>query len=139
MQATVSQFIQKSTESSGTEISSNDIWDIFSKEFINRDERLQLTKLKTELSDEGVVSCDLHINYEGKELNFKSIGNGPIDASKKALSTLFPSITIESYSEHSLSEGSDSKAICYLTVLFGDDVFMGLALIPILHSRLLKH
>ncbi|MEC8677704.1 MAG: 2-isopropylmalate synthase [Candidatus Margulisiibacteriota bacterium] len=128
MQATVSQFIQKSTESSGTEISSNDIWEIFSKEFINRDEHLQLTKLKTELNDDGVVSCELNINHDGNELNFKSVGNGPIDASKKALSTLFPSITIESYSEHSLSEGSDSKAICYLTVLFGEDVFHGVGI-----------
>ena len=89
---------------------------------------MQLTKLKTELNDDGVVSCYLHIDYEGKAMQFTSDGNGPIDASKKALSTLFPNITIESYSEHSLSEGSDSKAICYLTVLFGDDVFHGVGI-----------
>ena len=37
-------------------------------------------------------------------------------------------MSIESYSEHSLSQGSDSKAICYLTVLYEDETFHGVGI-----------
>ena len=53
MQPTVAQFIQKSAESSGTEISSQKIWEIFQSEFINREDHLKLNKIQTELFEDG--------------------------------------------------------------------------------------
>ncbi|MEK9727500.1 MAG: 2-isopropylmalate synthase [Candidatus Margulisiibacteriota bacterium] len=128
MQPTVAQFIQSSAESSGTEISSQKVWDIFNNEFINRDEKLKLTKIRTELTEDGQVNSELHLNYNNEAFVFKATGNGPIDASKKALVSLFPDITIDAYSEHSLSQGSDSQAICYLTVSFKDITYHGVGI-----------
>jgi len=118
MQPDIASFIQKETESSGKEISSKEIWEIFNHEFINRSDYLTLLKIQTELDETGHVTANLNIHYNDTNHILSAIGNGPIDASKKALEELFPSIKINFYSEHSLSQGSDSQAICYLNILF---------------------
>lgn len=128
MQPTVAKFIQKSTESSGSEISSQQIWGIFEDEFINRNMPLELEKVHTELFEDGQVKSDLLIKYNGSSHSLTAVGNGPIDASKKALESIIANMSIESYSEHSLSQGSDSKAICYLTVLYEDETFHGVGI-----------
>ena len=128
MQPTVAKFIQKSTESSGSEISSQQIWGIFEDEFINRNTPLELEKVHTELFEDGQVKSDLLIKYNGSSHSLTAVGNGPIDASKKALESIIANMSIESYSEHSLSQGSDSKAICYLTVLYEDETFHGVGI-----------
>ena len=128
MQSTVAKFIQKSTESSGSEISSQQIWGIFEDEFINRNTPLELEKVHTELFEDGQVKSDLLIKYNGSSHSLTAVGNGPIDASKKALESIIANMSIESYSEHSLSQGSDSKAICYLTVLYEDETFHGVGI-----------
>ena len=128
MQPTVAQFIQKSAESTGTEISSQKIWEIFQSEFINRDDHLKLNKIQTELFEDGQVKSQLEIEYKQQIFDFSANGNGPIDASKKALTSLFPDITVDAYAEHSLSQGSDSQAICYLTVSFNDIIFHGVGI-----------
>lgn len=116
MQPAVATFIQKKTEDTGTEISSTDVWAIFNEEFINRDAWLSFQKIHTELFEDGQVKSDLTIQFNGDIESLSAVGNGPIDASKKALIHLFPNITVDDYSEHSLSQGSDSKAICYMSI-----------------------
>ena len=128
MQPDVASFIQKKAEDTGKEVSSSDIWDIFNIEFINRNDVLSLDKIHTELFDNGQVKSDLTITFNGQTETLSATGNGPIDASKKALKRLFPSITIESYAEHSLSQGSDSKAICYITILYDGFICHGVGI-----------
>ena len=127
MQSTVSSFIQKITEKTGTEISPNTIWTIFDEEFINRNSPIDLIKVHTELFENGLVKSHLEVDFEGQNHALSSTGNGPIDASK-ALNTIIPDMVIESYSEHSLSQGSDSKAICYLTVSYEQEIFHGVGI-----------
>ena len=103
MQPDVAAFIQKKAESTGTEISPADVWTIFNEEFVNQNRHISLEKIHTELFEDGKVQSDLKINYNGMIESLSSTGNGPIDASKKALTHLFPNIKVESYSEHSLS------------------------------------
>ena len=83
MQSTVSSFIQKITEKTGTEISPNTIWTIFDEEFINRNSPIDLIKVHTELFENGLVKSHLEVDFEGQNA-LSSTGNGPIDASKKA-------------------------------------------------------
>lgn len=128
LQPEVATFVQDTAEKSGGEISSDQIWAIFNSEFINREDHLRLLKIHTELFDNGTVKSDLTISYDGTEHQLSSLGNGPIDASKKALQTIFPSITIDSYSEHSLSQGSDSNAICYITISYESSICHGVGI-----------
>ena len=128
MQPDVAAFIQKKAESTGTEISPADVWTIFNEEFVNQNRHISLEKIHTELFEDGKVQSDLKINYNGMIESLSSTGNGPIDASKKALTHLFPNIKVESYSEHSLSQGSDSKAICYMTIAQDNKLIHGVGI-----------
>ena len=128
IQPTVSQFIQRRVEASGTEITPNEIWRIFETEFINRSDILQLLNTETQLESNGTVTSRLSIAYNQAVHQLSAAGNGPIDATKKALQPLFPTLTIESYAEHSLSRGSDSAAICYLTVNIDTTMFHGVGI-----------
>jgi len=67
-----------------------------------------------------VVSADLSLTYHGEAIALSHDGNGPIDAAKKALEKHLSAITIHHYSEHSLSQGSDSNAICYLSITYNN-------------------
>jgi 2-isopropylmalate synthase len=128
MQPTVARFIQSRTEALSTEIQPSEIWAIFTKEFVNRTDIYRLDTVQTTLDASGEVTSQLQIYVNGVLEQFTACGNGPIDASKKALASRFSTMTIESYAEHSLSQGSDSNAICYLTVNFGDDTFHGVGI-----------
>jgi 2-isopropylmalate synthase len=116
MQPDVASFIQKKAEDTGKEVTSNQIWAIFNSEFINRSDHLKLLKITTKLFDNGTVESNLTILYQFKQHTLSATGNGPIDAAKKALAVLFPSVSVISYNEHSLGQGSDSNAICYISI-----------------------
>ena len=50
-----------------------------------------------------------------KDIEICGEGNGPIDAFFKALKTIgVKGFEFVNYSEHSISQGSDSRAICYI-------------------------
>ena len=125
MQASVASFIQKEAEKTASEISSTEVWDIFNQEFVNRDDNLVLDKINIEPFDNGQVILDVMITYNRQKNSLSATRNGPINASKKALTRLFSNLIIDSYSEHSLSHGSDSQAICYISILFDDVLYHG--------------
>ena len=128
MQADIASFIQKKAELTGSEIHSKEVWNIFNQEFINRSDNLKLEKIRTELLQDESVQCELDVYFKGAVESLVKKGNGPLDAAKKALLTLFPSLTIQLYSEHSLSQGSDSSAICYITILYNNQTHHGVGL-----------
>jgi 2-isopropylmalate synthase len=128
MQPDVAAHVQKKAELSGNEILPDDVWHVFNDEFINRCDFLSLKKIKTELFDTGKVKSEITVDYNNQTQQLSAIGNGPIDASKKALEPLFASISIESYAEHSLSKGSDSNAICYITITYNESTCHGVGI-----------
>ncbi len=128
MQPDIASFIQKKAELTGGEISSKEVWDIFYDEFVNCAAPLKLNKIKTELLENQSVTCELNIDLKSKNYTLKHTGNGPIDAVKKALLDLFSSLSIESYAEHSLSQGSDSNAICYMTIRIDNRISHGVGI-----------
>ena len=128
MQPDVAAHVQKKAELSGNEILPEDVWHVFNDEFINRCDFLSLKKIKTELFDTGKVKSEITVDYNNQTHQLSAIGNGPIDASKKALEPLFASISIESYAEHSLSKGSDSNAICYITITYNESTCHGVGI-----------
>ena len=55
--------------------------------------------------------------FKGKNLEFSSEGNGPIDAFIKGInSTLDGQIKLKSYDEHNIDGGSDSIAVSYISL-----------------------
>jgi 2-isopropylmalate synthase len=116
------EVIQALSEKQG-EVSPEEINNKFREEYIERKEPLHFRKLKVDdLSDEEETSFDTHITLtytnKGIEKTIEGVGNGPIDAVKRAISEdLDLDVKILDYSEHALQAGSNSKAAAYIHLL----------------------
>jgi len=119
------KIIQNKTEKLGRELLAKEIYDIFFKTFINNQKILTLNSFKTETNTDFI--CSLTLDYQFKDQNIikESIGNGPIDACKKILVKHFNNFKINYFSEHSLSTGSDAKAIAFIEIISDNKVIWG--------------
>jgi len=114
--------IQKLSEVQG-EVSPDEINAKFQEEYINRKEPLHFVKLKVDdLSDEVETNFDTRVTVTyldaGVEKTMSGVGNGPIDAVKRAIQeTMDIEVKILDYSEHALQSGSNSKAAAYIHLL----------------------
>ena len=114
--------IQRISEVQG-EVSPEEINAKFREEYIERKEPLHFKKIKVDdLSDEEESSFDTHVfvtyTDHGTEKTMEGVGNGPIDAVKRAIAeNLGLDIKILDYSEHALQAGSNSKAAAYIHLL----------------------
>lgn len=114
--------IQNISEKLG-EVSPSVIMDKFNEEYLEINIPFKLIKCKvTEISEEeNTTKINVMVSHNGKENEIEGIGNGPIDALKKALvnSSLIDT-TILDYEEHSLGKGSEAKAAAYVQVKRND-------------------
>ena len=114
--------IQLLSEKQG-EVSPDEIFAKFKEEYIDRKEPLHFRKLRVEdLSDEVETSFDTKVDVtytdHGVEKVMSGVGNGPIDAVKRAImESMDLDIKILDYSEHALQSGSNSKAAAYIHLL----------------------
>lgn len=114
--------IQALSEKQG-EVSPDEINAKFQEEYIERKEPLHFRKLKVvDLSEEVETSFDTKVTvnytYNGEERVMDGVGNGPIDAVKRAIQeNMGLDIKILDYSEHALQSGSNSKAAAYIHLL----------------------
>ncbi|MBF9015790.1 MULTISPECIES: 2-isopropylmalate synthase [unclassified Oceanispirochaeta] len=120
-----SRTIQKITDETGRELKGKDIFEEFSKEYLEVHAPWSLLNYeinaRLDVDDNGKeqhnVGINCTLNYKGEEMKLEGHGNGPIDAFFHALqSTSAPHIHFLSYDEHALSEGADSQAVCYIQV-----------------------
>jgi 2-isopropylmalate synthase len=107
MQIEFSGTVQRLAESTGTEVSADDIWRLFSAEYLERAEPVRY--VGHHLLERGqrqgirltVASGSRRVEVEGQ-------GNGPIDA---VIDALGMPVKILSYEERSLGQGADSQAL----------------------------
>lgn len=116
MQREVGRSINVMADKTGRELSADDIHQAFLDEYLNRKERVAITKFRSDESDE-TVSCECEVIIDGQAHNLTAEGNGPIDAFMRSLDgTGLPKIEVQSYSEHSLGKGAKAKAVSYIQI-----------------------
>ncbi|MCR4704467.1 MAG: 2-isopropylmalate synthase [Lachnospiraceae bacterium] len=114
--------IQSISEKQG-EVSPDEIMAAFREEYLEKKEPLHFRKLTvhdcsdavdTEFDTKVIVTYTLN----GKEGQFETVGNGPIDAVKRGLQETFDiRIKILDYEEHALQSGSNAQAAAYIHLL----------------------
>ena len=120
MQADFGRAIQRVADNTGRELSPQEIFDCFRKEYMDTQGLFQLESCsaamdKTESTDTARVRAVLR-SAKGR-LEFEASGNGPLDAFAKGLQeTAGMQFTITTYSEHAVSKGSDSEAAAYIAI-----------------------
>lgn len=111
--------VKQSCDNSGREISAQEVYDLFEKEYIDIDSPCRLGKYKLyeekHNGEEVLVDFEGSIYYNDEIKLISGKGNGPIDAFFNALHTVgFENYDFVSYSEHAITGGSDSKAVSYI-------------------------
>ena len=136
LQVELSRIVQAVTDESGQEISPQEIWDLFEKEYLGRNGRLDLVEHRmvpdTHASDRVVVSATLLVDGETRIVTGN--GNGPIDAYTRALDRdLGVKVDVRDYKEHATGHGANATAVAYLEVAGpdgGDSCLYGVGMDP---------
>ena len=124
--------IQEITDGEGKELSSKRIYEEFLKiyveqpgaklQFVNHETLIDASNPKLRLIKASIVEDGMEVDIEGH-------GTGPVDSFANALSTHFETeISVVDYSEHSLKQGSDATAICYMQVKIGEKTVFGVGI-----------
>jgi 2-isopropylmalate synthase len=125
LQIEFSQVVQAVTDATGKELSSEQIWSLFEREYLGENGTYvygghQLSPLR---EHQNVERLTLKLKCNGQGALLHGEGNGPIDAIVDALGLRFD---VLSYEEHSMGSGSDARAVAFVeittparTTLFG--------------------
>lgn len=120
LQIEFSGVIQAKTDAEGGEVSSEQIWDIFSDEYLPSADaaakwgRFELTGSRTESDFAGNVKLSVDLRDGDEIARIDAEGNGPIDAFLKLLGEQGIAVELFDYVEHTLSAGGDAKAAAYV-------------------------
>ncbi len=115
----VGYFIKSISDKSHNELSKDEIFESFTKEYVNRFERLKLNSIKFETVENTLDNTNMQMNitYDGKNIDIKSNADGRLECVTKGLKENIKNLSFEdmTYSEHAIGKGVNSKAITYLS------------------------
>jgi 2-isopropylmalate synthase len=116
LQVEFSRQVQKITEKTGTEIKSDELWDVFEETYLPADASLRL--LSSEVTTgTGTTTVTAQMLIDGEHVTVKGDGNGPIDAFVSALrNEIGIEFEVKNYSQHALTSGSSASAVAYIEV-----------------------
>ena len=127
LQIEFSKVIQAHTDAEGGEVTPNEIWDIFSAEYLTPGP-VALEDHQSSSVAEGKHALSAEISVNGKAQEIEGIGNGPISAFCAALASVGIDVRVLDYAEHALTEGTDAQAAAYVEVATGGEVFWGVGI-----------
>jgi len=125
-----SRVIQQHTDAAGGEVSAEKIWEIFSSEYLGREDPLKVNAVHTSSAEGEKDALDVEVTFHGEAHKLHGTGNGPIAAFVEALNGLDSDwdLRVLDYSEHALSAGGDAVAAAYVECSVGDQIFWGVGI-----------
>ena len=127
LQIEFSKVVQSHTDAEGGEVTPNEIWDIFSAEYLTPGP-VALEDHQSSSVAEGKHALSAEISVNGKAQEIDGVGNGPISAFCAALASVGIDVRVLDYAEHALTEGTDAQAAAYVEVATGGEVFWGVGI-----------
>ena len=112
--------VQAECDRTGRELTANEVYELFHREFLNISEPYALSRAK--FYEEAIAGSAANVTHfsgvlsvRGQFMQLESRGNGPIDPFFNALGQAgIEGYSFISYSEHAISMGSDSQAVAYI-------------------------
>jgi 2-isopropylmalate synthase len=122
LQIEISGVVQEVTDTTGKEVSAEQIWEIFSREFLDaRSPYDYVAHHLVEDSRDDIVELTAEIAVDGRRRRIKGRGNGPIDAFVAALSAIAGvPIAVVDYHEHAVGAGASASAATYIELRVGE-------------------
>jgi 2-isopropylmalate synthase len=132
LQIEFSQVVQRHTDTAGGEVSPQELWEIFSDEYLPRTDspwgRLRVRGIRVTSEDDGADYLNIDLVDGGEEIRLDGRGNGPIAAFVDALAARGVDVRVLDYAEHAMSAGGDASAAAYVECAVGERVLWGVGI-----------
>ena len=120
MHPEIGQVVQNYIDKKGGEIDSSDLRKVFDENFVNIVGPYAYSDYTRDILEQHGDSIGVSFTWinEGKSTQLKGVGNGPISAVYNALTQdkLLPEFSLEDFSERSLGNDADAKAIAFVGI-----------------------
>jgi 2-isopropylmalate synthase len=115
LQIEFSQVVQAAADASGKELTSDEIAELFSAEYLRTTAPFVYRSHQLAATADGAdrERITLHVDRNGTPATLTGSGSGPIDALVEALGL---PMDVLSYSEHSRAAGSGAQAVAYVEI-----------------------
>lgn len=123
--------VQKHTEDTGTEVSSNALWKIFQDEYLpadsegNRWGKYRVQTIGTASESDADTRLDVSLEIDGHLVKRSAVGNGPIDAMIRIFLDEGIDLRLLDYTEHTLSAAANAQAASYVELAVDGRVLWG--------------
>ena len=120
LQIDFSGVVQAKTDAEGGEVTSEQIWKIFTDEYLpaevaeERWGRFELLATSTRSDMSGDVALDITLRDGDERFEASGHGNGPVAAFLEIIRAQGFDVTLYDYVEHALSAGGDAQAAAYI-------------------------
>ncbi len=148
LQIEFSRAVQEHTDAQGTEVTGEDIWRIFTDEYLPVEAghvaglepwgRLRLRETRTTAAEDGTTTLAVDVVDRGREVTLTGTGNGPVAAFVDAITHVGVDVQVLDYAEHAMSEGGDATAAAYVECAVGDKVLWGVGIDPSITTASLR-
>jgi 2-isopropylmalate synthase len=122
LQVEFSKAVQAVTESSGTEIKADALWDVFKDTYLPDDAGIRLisSEVTSSMGESGETETKVtaQILVDGRLETVSGSGNGPLAALSDGLRPVLGfDVMIRGYSQHALTSGTDASTAAYVEVV----------------------
>ena len=112
--------VKSVSDHSHKELSAGEVLHIFEENYLNRVKPLSV--VEAHFAQVNGITATVTLDLNGQRKVITSVGNGRLDAVANAIqSATGMDFHLETYSEHSLDEGSTSRAASYVGLMWGDN------------------
>ena len=137
-----SQVIQRVTDEEGGEVSPEEMWRVFSSEYLPDPDapwgRFALKSVKQDSEVDGDTIVEVVVEDGGAEVELTGRGNGPVAAFCAALGSHGIDVRVLDYAEHAMSAGGDAKAASYVECAVDGQILWGVGIDPSITTSSLK-
>lgn len=134
LQIEFSSVVQTKTDAEGGEVSSDQIWDIFTDEYLpstgaeDKWGRFELRRTQTASDMSGEVTLATELRVGDDTVEATGTGNGPVAAFLDVLQAQGVAVKVYDYVEHALGSGGDALAAAYVECQVGDKRLWGVGI-----------
>ena len=118
LQIEFSRAVQNYTDDQAREISHDEIWDLFNREYLQVPGIELVSRTTSTESGSYQLTANLRNNDENTQVHGE--GNGAVSAFIDALASLDVAVQVLDYSEHAMTSGGTAKAAAYVECEIGD-------------------
>jgi 2-isopropylmalate synthase len=123
-----SRVIQQHTDAQGGEVTPDEIWAIFRREYLDREQPYSLVSFTSQTDEEGDDEQQVRLLVRGAERVFSGRGNGPVAAFVDGMRQAGSEIRVLDYAEHALSAGGDAMAAAYVECEVEGEIVWGVGI-----------